>query len=155
MNTTTSHRVGIHGSQRHTDSQADRRRAGAFWALLTTAGSFGVGAWALAAASGVTRLTDTDYDTEFLDSGITLLVYPLLVLVFLATRKHVLAGLVATVGLVAGQTWAMTVCVNRYADSGWSDGLEVLGYILPISLGLFGLVIVLATWLAHRPRFRA
>lgn len=149
MNTTTRHSAGTFG---RLNLAGSRKSAGAFWALLTTAGSFGLGALALATASGVTQLTDTDYDTEFLNGKVLWLVYLLLGGVYLATRKYVLAGFAAAVGLAAGQTWATTVCVSRYHESGWSDGLEILGYLVPILFGVYALIVVLVTWLVRRPR---
>lgn len=148
MNTST--RRGAAAPARYLSGH--RTLSGFAWAVATTAASFGVGAWALAAASGVTQISGTDYNTEFIDGTVSWLATLLLVGVYLATARHVAAGLLAAVGLVAGQAWAMTVCIQRYIDSGWGDGLEVLGYLGPIFLGFYALVVILVTWLVRRKR---
>lgn len=91
---------------------------------------------ALAVASGATLQpgSDTSYDTEFIDPLVLQLswvVAPLLGLAAFFSARVALLGL----ALVAvSQFWAMTETVARYDESGWSDGLEVLGYLFPIAL---------------------
>jgi hypothetical protein len=128
---------------------------GAGWAAGATAGSYAVGAWALAAASGVTHLSGSSYSTEFIDGRTNLLAVALLACVYLAARQNLWTGLAATAGLVAGQWWAMAICVQRYSDSGWGDGLEVLGFGYPILLGLVGLVVTGVVRLVERGKRRA
>lgn len=43
---------------------------------------------------------------------------------------------------------------RRLSEDGWSQGLEILGYALPIPFGLRGLLLVLAGFLV-RPKARA
>jgi hypothetical protein len=115
--------------------------SGFAWAAVSTAGSYAVGAAALEAASGVTRVSGADYNTEFIDGRTNALAFALLVGVYLAARHNLWTGLAATAGLVAGEWWAMGVCMQRYMDRGWGDGLEVLGYAYPVLLGLLGLLL--------------
>ena len=47
-------------------------------------------------------------------------------------------------GAVAVPQWlAMGEVMERYAERGWGDGLEVLGYLVPIQTALVGAVGVL------------
>lgn len=114
-------------------------------------------ALALAVASGVTHRGGDSYDTEFISSPVYLLA---------AAASVVLAGAAAwwswrwAVGglvlAVAGLVWGGTVTVDRYADSGWGDGLEVLVYVVPFGAAVVGLVaIALTALLGRRARVRA
>lgn len=119
-------------------------------AVVTTGAAFAIGAWSLGAASGVTRSSANDYSTEFIDPDISALLFLLLVPVAVAAYLHLWGGLVAAVGLSAGYTWAMAVCVHRYATSGWGDGLEGLGYVGPVALGVMAFAAVGVTRLIAR-----
>jgi hypothetical protein len=100
------------------------------------AASLAAGLLALDVASGVTTISDTSYDTEFIDMQ---LAWVAVVLVAAAAALSWVGGLVAAVLASIPQWWAMARAVARYDESGWSDGLEVLGYLYPILFTLVSL----------------
>ena len=89
---------------------------------------------ALALAEGVTRIGPSSYDTEFIDdrASAPLLLVPVLAGVAgtFSLRVALVAGVLATVPAVLTQVEV----VRRYRVSGWADGLEVLGYLVPALL---------------------
>ncbi|MBS2936256.1 hypothetical protein KDN32_00695 [Nocardioides sp. J2M5] len=131
-------------------------RARSVWTAALAATAAAV-AWsgtavALAVAPGVTVLGGDTYDTEFIDGPFYLMAALLsLGLVAVAAAwswRWAVAGLLASVGAL---TWGAAVCVRRYADSGWGDGLEVLVYVVPLGVAVAGLVLVtLIPWLRRR-----
>lgn len=52
------------------------------------------------------------------------------------------------------QWFAQDEVVARYDESGWGDGLEVLGYALPLGVLVLGGVVVLVGGLVGRARRR-
>jgi hypothetical protein len=102
-------------------------------ALLVLALSVGVAVLALTTADGATRLDDITYRTEFISAWwwLACLLVPIPVL---TARRRPRAALLQTVALVVPQFVAAGVCVSRYRSSGWSDGLEVFAFLLPIAL---------------------
>ncbi|HET6153452.1 MAG TPA: hypothetical protein VFE15_10870 [Marmoricola sp.] len=147
-------------SRNHPYEYAEQRsQTPAIWSVIvavaTTAAGFVIAAWSLAAASGVTRLSENDYSTEFIDPGISGLLFLLLVPIAVAAYLHLSGGLIGASGLTIAYVWAMAVCVQRYSESGWGSGLEVLGYVGPCFLGLMAFGIVgLARLAAYRTRAR-
>lgn len=104
---------------------------------------------ALAVASGATLRagSDTSYDTEFIDMAVLQLSWLTVPVLGLAAYFSVRVALVGTVGVAVSQFWAMAETVQRYDESGWADGLEVLGYWFPIALTVVALGAVLLGWL--------
>ena len=111
--------------------------------LLAAAASVVVAVVALDLASGVTRPRGRCCRTEFIDTG-TLgflwLLYPLLALAAASSWRLALLGVP---GLALPQWLAMNEVMDRYAESGWGDGLEVLGYVFPIQVAVVGAFSVL------------
>lgn len=111
-----------------------------------------VSSWlSLQLASGVTQLSDTSYATEFMEPisyGIGTVVSVTLSALAAVDRWHLgAAALVVTVGI---QLMMMTEVVRLYGESGWSDGLEVLGYLGPFTALVVGAVLVLVCGLIGR-----
>lgn len=134
----------------------DRLRRAALLSALTVVASIAIVLVALAVASGA-RLrpgSDTSYDTEFIDMAVmqvSWLTVPLLgVAAFFSAR----VALLGTIGVAVSQFWAMAEMVRRYDESGWGDGLEVLGYLFPITLTVVSVGAVLAGWLVGGRRRR-
>ena len=95
--------------------------------------SSAVAVLALATARGVTRLTGTTYETEFI-SAWWWLAFLLVPVPALAARRRPGAAAVQGVALVVPQFVAAAVCVGRYRSSGWGDGLEAFAYLHPLLL---------------------
>ena len=111
--------------------------------LLATAASVAVAVVALDLASGVTRPRGRCCRTEFIDTrtlGRLWLLYPLLALAAAWSWRLALLGVPA---LALPQWLAMNEVMDRYTDSGWGDGLEVLGYLFPIQVAVIGALSVL------------
>ena len=107
---------------------------------------------ALAVASGA-RLqpgSDSSYDTEFVDMGVLQLSWFVVPLLGVAAASSVRVALLGTTAVSVTQFLAMAETVHRYRESGWGDGLEVLGYLFPIALTAVALVAVLVGWLVGR-----
>ena len=105
--------------------------------------STAVAVLALATASGVTQLSDTDVSTEFISAWWWLAF--LLVPVPAATASRAPGTAAAeTVALVLPQFVAAAVCVGRYRSSGWGDGLEVFAFLHPVLLTVVTGALVLA-----------
>jgi hypothetical protein len=99
---------------------------------------------ALATARGVVPLGDDLYGTEFV-SGWWWLAFLLAPLPAVMARRRSATAVVAAAALVVPHYIAAAVCVARYRDSGWGDGLEVLSFLHPVLLTVvaFGLVAAL------------
>lgn len=108
--------------------------------LLSTAASVSIALVALDLAAGVTQTPGGCCETEFIDEttlAFLWLIPPILVLAAAWSWRLALLGVLA----VAVPQWlAMGVVMERYAESGWSDGLEVVGYLVPIQTALVGAV---------------
>lgn len=107
---------------------------------------------ALSVASGETLLpgSTNSYDTEFIDMTVMQLSWVVVPLLGFAAASSAPIALLGTAGMSVSQFLAMAETVRRYEESGWADGLEVLGYLFPIALTLATLVAVLVGWLLGR-----
>lgn len=111
--------------------------------------SAGVVLVALVAAPGVTLRPGPEEccDTRFINEAVLQLSWLAVPLLAVAAASSVRVALLGTAGVAVTQFLAMTETVHRYRESGWSDGLEVLGYLFPITLTLVALGAVLVGWL--------
>ena len=110
--------------------------------VLVAVASSVVAVVALDLAAGVTRPRGRCCKTEFIDTptlGWLWLLYPL---VALAAAWSWRLALLAVPGIAVPQWLAMDVVMDRYAESGWGDGLEVLGYAVPVVAAVIGVVSV-------------
>lgn len=110
---------------------------------------------ALSVAYGERLVSGSSYSTEFIHMptyALTLLAVPL---VGLAAYHRWWAGVGGAVGAAGVAFAAMIETMRRYADSGWSDGLEVLGFIAPVGLTFFLAMAVVAGALVGLRRERA
>ena len=129
-----------------TDTQTPARRR-TLSAPLAATGAAAV-AWAgtalaLAQASGVTHLGRDSYDTEFIEATTyDLAALAAVLLAGLAARRSWRLAVGGLAVAVAGLVWGGTVTVDRYADSGWGDGLEVVVYLVPLGAAVVGLAAI-------------
>lgn len=111
--------------------------------LLAAAASVAIALVALDLAAGVTRPRGRCCETEFIDAS-TLrflwLLHPVLALAAVWSWRLALLGVP---GVAVPQWLAMGKVMDRYAESGWGDGLEVFGYLVPIQTAFIGAVPVL------------
>ena len=122
-------------------------------AFLVTVASTGIVLVALDLASGEqVRRDGTCCDVEFLDHGVLQLTWLLFPVVGLAGWLSVRGALVAVLGLTVPQWLAQNEVVGRYDRSGWGDGLEVLGYAVPLGVLVLSLVMVAVGGLLGRAR---
>ncbi|CRK60500.1 hypothetical protein [Alloactinosynnema sp. L-07] len=122
------------------------RTTASLWSAVVTAGSVVIVLIALNTAAGVINLGNSNYEVEFIDTpvlGASLLLVPLL---GLAAHRSVPIALLGLVGLVVPLVFGAWEAVRRYKESEWGDGLEVLGYVIPIGIGTLGLV---AVWIGE------
>ena len=124
-------------------------------ALLVTLASVAIVLLALGRASGEAPQPDGSCcAVEFIDPTVlqlTWLVFPVLAV---CAWFSVRVALVGVLGATVPQWLAMTETIGRYHRSGWADGLEVLGYALPLGVLLLGGVSVLVGGLLGRARRR-
>ncbi|HVK23689.1 MAG TPA: hypothetical protein VM677_20235 [Actinokineospora sp.] len=126
------------------------RTTASLWSAVVTIGSVVIVLIALNNASGVINLGKDDYQVEFIDTpmlGAALLLVPLL---GVAAHRSVPIAALGLVGLVVPLVAGAWVAVRRYEDSQWGDGLEGLGYLIPIGIGALGLVAVVVGGLIGR-----
>ncbi len=123
-----------------------RRSVSVLLTLATCAASAVIGLVGLASASGVTRLSRNDYDTEFLHPSTLMVALGLVVPVFCCAWLWPRAGGAAVLAAVVPQVATAHRVVSRYQESGWGDGLEVLSYLLPIIVGVACAIAALAGW---------
>lgn len=109
-------------------------------AALAAGGSLALALLSLHLADGVTFLGDSSYDTEFLDPAVLRLVPVLLPVLGLAAYYSGRVGLLALVGATLPLGYAAAESIRRTDEAGWSDGLEVLVWLLPIGLLLAGAI---------------
>jgi len=93
-------------------------------------------------------------DVEFIDYGLLQLAWLLFPVLGVAAWFSARVALVGILGMVVPQWLAQNEVVERYDQSGWGDGLEVLGYVIPIGVLVLGAVTVLVGWLVGRSRRR-
>ena len=107
---------------------------------------------ALAVASGETLLpgSGSSYDTEFIDMSVLQISWVVVPLLGAAAASSARIALVGAAAMAVSQFLAMAETVRRYEESGWADGLEVLGYLFPITLTVVTLGAVLVGWLVGR-----
>lgn len=107
---------------------------------------------ALAVASGDTLVpgSDSSHDTEFIDMSVLQISWVVVPLLGIAARSSARVALLGTAAMALSQFLAMAETVRRYEESGWADGLEVLGYLFPITLTVVTLGAVLVGWLVGR-----
>lgn len=110
--------------------------------LLATGASVAIALLALDLAAGVTRVRGRCCETEFIDATTLGLLWLLAPVVALAAVSSWRLALLGVVGVVVPQWLAMVEVMDRYAESGWGDGLEVLGFLVPIQAALVGAVAV-------------
>ena len=122
--------------------------------LLASAASVTIALVALELAAGVTEPRGRCCEVEFIDPGALRFVWLLYPVLALAAAWSWRVALVGVVGVAVPQWLAMAEVMDRYADSGWSDGLEVFGYLVPIQTTLVGAVAVLVGALVARARRR-
>lgn len=110
--------------------------------------------WALSSADGAVVLVDgsTDhYQLEFIDRSIYwTAALAGVIAVGLSALYRWQAAAAGLVAVVAGLVWGAAVCVQRYRDSGWGDGLTLVVYVVPILTAVVGSAVV--AFLAVRPR---
>ena len=91
-------------------------------------------------------------DVDFIDYGLlqlTWLLFPVLGVAAWFSARVALAGIV---GMTVPQWLATNEVIDRYYRSGWGDGLEVLGYAIPLGVLVLGGVTVLVGGLLGRAR---
>jgi hypothetical protein len=124
----------------------------ALGALLTSATAAGLTFLALRNPPGAIPLGNDNYDTQFVnDAWVTaslLLAVPIFLISWVSGRLGVLAAL--TAGFC--QFVIAEVTVQRYVDSGWSDGLEGLAYLYAFFVAAGFLVVALVAWFFGRRR---
>jgi hypothetical protein len=107
---------------------------------------------ALVTASGVTEVAPDDFQTEFVDPIWWNVGWLLVVPVFIGARMFPKIAL--PLALCAGlpQFVVAYVVVQRYRDSGWSDGLEVLSYVQAAAMAVAFLAAALVGYLVAPSR---
>ncbi|WP_436492848.1 hypothetical protein [Actinokineospora sp. HUAS TT18] len=131
------------------------RTTASIWSAVVTVGSVVIVLIALSVASGEVHLGNSDYEVEFIDLptlGAALILVPLL---GLAAHKSWPIALFGLAGLVVPLIYGAWVAVRRYRESQWGDGLEGLGYLIPIGIGLLGLLAVAVGGLVGRREERS
>lgn len=96
--------------------------------LGLAAAAAGIVMLGLGTADGVTHLGGGDYETEFV-SAWSQLGWLLVVPVHALARWRPGTALPAVIVAAAPQFVGAHEVVRRYAESGWGDGLESLGYL--------------------------
>lgn len=124
------------------------------WSASATVLAAAVTLWALRAASGVTSLGQDSYRTEFIDPALSQLVWVAVVLLAVAAWFATAPALVGLLGVTAASAAGMVVTVERYQESGWGDGLEYLGFVLPLGVLVVGALVVVGTAWAARAAAR-
>ena len=122
-----------------------RAAAAAAMACLAVAVAWLGTALALATAEGVTPVPGAGqtYDTEFIEGWVYVATAVFAVdMVRLAAPLWWPAAAVGWVGAVAALWWGGSETVARYVESGWSDGLEVFVYIVPMAAVMVGLLLL-------------
>ena len=122
-------------------------------ALLVAVASTAIVLVALDLATGEqVRRDGTCCDVEFLEYRVLQLTWLLFPLVGVAAWFSVRGALVAVIGMTVPQWLAQHEVVARYDRSGWGDGLEVLGYAVPLGVLVLAVVMVVVGGLLGRAR---
>lgn len=119
--------------------------------LATVASTF-LARLALDRASGVTRPRGRCCETEFIDAAVVNMSWLLVPALAVAAAFSARVAIIGLVGVAVPQFWAMSVTVERYKDSGWGQGLEVLGYLSPLALTAVAALCMSVGWHIGRPR---
>ncbi|SFP96630.1 hypothetical protein SAMN05660464_0328 [Geodermatophilus dictyosporus] len=120
-----------------------RVRADLAAVLALLAASAAVGVLALATARGLVPLGGDSYRTEFV-SGWWWLAFLLAPVPALAGRRRPVVARVLVLALVGPQFVTAVVCVTRYRESGFGEGLEALAFLHPLLLTAVAAVLVAA-----------
>ena len=96
-------------------------------------------AWEL--APGVVQVGPSDFRTDFLEPRVMKLVWLLPLAVAGVSALDPRVGAVTGVAGLVPVTVAVHAEVEQYAVTGWGDGLEVLGYLLPVLLAVLCLAL--------------
>lgn len=103
--------------------------------VITAAASVIVGWVSLSTAPGVTALGDGEFSTEFANAGAMAWAWWLpIAAAASAYCAGARWGLATAAAATVPQIVVAAIVVNRYAASGFGDGLEVLAYLLPIGV---------------------
>lgn len=123
-------------------------------ALLVTLASVAIVLLALDQAFGErVRPDGSCCDVEFINSTVLKLTWLLFPVLGVAAWLSIRVALVGILGMAVPQWLAMNETIDRYHRSGWADGLEVLGYALPLGvLVLAGLSVLVGGLLGRRRR---
>jgi hypothetical protein len=113
--------------------------------------------WALQTAGGVSVEVGgpgedpTTYHTEFIEPWLYVLAALVgTLLVSLAAWLRWQVALAGVAGVAAVLVWGGAVCVGRYQTSGWSDGLEVFIYVVPLGATVLSSLAVVLGWARRR-----
>ena len=120
--------------------------------VAATVASAFISRLALDRAGGVTRPGGRCCETEFIDTAVLNASWLLVPVLAIAAVFSVRVAFVGLVGVAVPQFWAMKVTGDRYVESGWSQGLEVLGYLFPIGLIAVAVLCMSAGWHIGRRR---
>ena len=120
--------------------------------VAATVASAVIARLALDRASGVTRPGGRCCETEFIDGAVLNASWLLVPVLAIAAAFSVRLALTGLVGVAVPQFWAMKVAGDRYVESGWSQGLEVLGYLFPVGLMAVAVLCMSLGWHIARPR---
>lgn len=130
-----------------------RHLVSAALAVLVTVASVALVLLALDQAIGERANPDGSCcEVEFIDYRILQLTWLLFPLLGVAAAFSVRVSLVALLGMTVPQWLAMNEVIARYDRSGWGDGLEMLGYAVPLGVLALGVVTVLVGGLVGRSR---
>ena len=130
-------------------------RHGALGLLLTAVAGGAMTYLALHNAPGVISHSDINVDTDFTNDNWVTASLLLVVPIFLTARVSGWFGSAAA--LVAGflQFVIADVTVERFVDSGWSDGLEGLAYVYALFVAMIFAAAALVGWFTTRRKRRA
>jgi len=133
-----------------------RHVIGAALAVLSFFASVAIVLVALQVASGATLQpgSTTSYDTEFIDFGVYSVTVVLGFVLAAAALYSAGFAVLGALGVFAVEWWAMYESNERLAAAGWSDGLEVLAYALPIAALIGTMILILFAGLVGRARRR-
>ena len=112
-------------------SLASRHVTAALLSAFSVIASIVIVLVALEVATGATPQpgSTTSYSTEYMDMGFYALIVVFPFVLGVAAAYSVGFALLGAAGVFAVSWWAMYESNERLAAAGWSDGLEVLGYL--------------------------